>query len=357
MKRISTMQLRPGMRVEEDVMNLDHQLIIRKGTVLTDAIITKLNLYGILTVYIDENFPPVPEKIPHQSYYERVRKSKEFKKFKEEYDAEVDSFKEHLNSVVERNATIDVKEMLAVPLKLVLEAKGRVNVLDMLSNMREYDDSTFNHCLNVALICNVFATWLKLDEAEVEMATACGLFHDIGKLLIPREIVTKPGALTDEEYAVIKRHPEEGYRLLLDNHVDKHICNAALMHHERCDGGGYPLRLKDKYIDGYAKMVAIADVYDAMTSARVYRGPLCPFKVIEIFESEGLQRYDVNFVLTFLENICNTYIQNKCRLSDGREGQIIFLNKYSLSRPVVQCGSEYVDLSQEPNSLYIESLL
>ena len=357
MKRISTMQLRPGMRVEEDVMNLDHQLIIRKGTVLTDAIITKLNLYGILAIYVDEHFKGAPEKIPTQSYYERVRKSSEFKKFKEEYDAEVDSFKSHLNNVVERNATIDVKEMLEVPLKLILEAKGRVGVLDMLSNMREYDDSTFNHCLNVALICNVFATWLKMDEKEVEMATACGLFHDIGKLLIPKEIITKPGALTDEEYTIIKRHPEEGYRLLFNNHVDKHICNAALMHHERCDGMGYPLRLKDKQIDGYAKMVAIADVYDAMTSARVYRGPLCPFKVIEIFESEGLQRYDVNFVLTFLENICNTYIQNRCRLSDGREGQIIFLNKYSLSRPVIQCGDEYVDLSKEPNSLFIESLL
>ena len=96
---------------------------------------------------------------------------------------------------------------------------------------------------------------------------------------------------------------------------------------------------------------------DAMTAARVYRGPLCPFKVIEIFEAEGLQRYDVNFVLTFLENISNTYIQNRCRLSDGREGQIIFINKYSLSRPIVQCGDEYVDLSNSPNSLFIESLL
>lgn len=357
MKRISTMQLIPGMLVDEDVMTLDHQLILKKGTILTDALITKLDLYGILTVYIDESYPPVPEKLPEQSYYERVRDSESFKKFKKEYDAEVDSFKEHLNNVVERNAKIDIKEMLDVPLKLILEAKGKVSVLDMLSNMREYDDSTFNHCLNVALICNVFATWLKLDKKEVEMATACGLFHDIGKLLIPKEIITKPGSLTDAEYAEIKRHPVEGYQLLKNNNVAEHICNSALMHHERCDGGGYPLQLKDKSIDVFAKMVAIADVYDAMTSARVYRGPLCPFKVIEIFESEGLQRYDVNFVLTFLENICNTYIQNRCRLSDGREGRVIFINKFALSRPIIQCGAEYIDLSKEPATLFIESLL
>ena len=138
--------------------------------------------------------------------------------------------------------------------------------------------------------------------------------------------------------------------------MNEHICNAALMHHERCDGSGYPLGLRGSQIDAYAKIVAIADVYDAMTAARVYRGPICPFRVIEIFEAEGLQKYDVKYVLCFLENIVNSYIQNRCRLSDGREGEIIFINKLKFSRPVVRCGNEYVDLAENP-TLYIESLL
>lgn len=87
-----------------------------------------------------------------------------------------------------------------------------------------------------------------------------------------------------------------------------------------------------------------------------YRAPICPFKVIEIFEAEGLQRYDVTYVLCFLENIVNTYIQNRCRLSDGREGTIIFINKPRLSRPVVQCADEYVNLAEEPE-LCIDALL
>lgn len=142
----------------------------------------------------------------------------------------------------------------------------------------------------------------------------------------------------------------------MKQNIHEHICNAALMHHERSDGSGYPLGLKDAEIDTYAKMVSIADVYDAMTSARVYRAPICPFKVIEIFELEGLQRYDVGFVLCFLENIVNTYIQNRCRLSDGREGTIIFINKPKLSRPMVQCGDQYVNLAETPD-LCIEALL
>ena len=102
--------------------------------------------------------------------------------------------------------------------------------------------------------------------------------------------------------------------------------------------------------------MGIADVYDAMTSARVYRGPLCPFVVIEEFEKEGILKYDPAYLFPFLENIVNTYILNHCRLSDGREGTIVFINRAKLSRPTVKCGTTYVDLSKQQD-LTIESLL
>ena len=359
MKRLSTLQLIPGMVVADDVMTPSHQMILPKDTVLTDAQIIKLELYGVLTVHVKDEY--IAQSTPSQassgqSYFERVKNSSEFQTFKKVYEEEVDSFKDMINQVVEKNTQLDVKELLNRSLLMVTDTKGHISILDMLHNMREYDDSTFAHCLNVGLICNVFAHWLQLSDEEVEMATACGLLHDVGKLLVPHDIISKPGKLTELEYYQVKKHPVEGFQLLQTQNIDKHICNAALMHHERCDGSGYPLGLKDSQIDNYAKMVAIADVYDAMTAARVYRAPLCPFKVIEIFEQEGLQRYDVEYVLRFLENIVNTYIQNRCRLSDGREGEIIFINKDKLSRPVVRCGSEYVDLAKESN-LYVESLL
>ena len=359
MKRLPTQQLVPGMIVADDVMNPNHQMILSKGTVLTDALIMKLDLYGVLTVHVKDEILTQPEPQPAPegpSYFERVQKSPQFQAFKKVYEEEVDSVKEMINNVVEKNTQLDVKELLSRSLMMVTDARGHTSILDMLHNMREYDDSTFAHCLNVGLICNVFAGWLRLPKEEVEMATACGLLHDIGKLLIPRDIITKPGKLTNLEYYQVKKHSFEGYQLLLSQNIDRHICNAALMHHERCDGSGYPQGLTDSEIDRYAKIVAIADVYDAMTSARVYRAPICPFKVIEIFEAEGLQRYDVAYVLCFLENIVDTYIQNRCRLSDGREGTIIFINKPKLSHPVVKCGNEYVNLAETPD-LCIETLL
>jgi putative nucleotidyltransferase with HDIG domain len=175
-----------------------------------------------------------------------------------------------------------------------------------------------------------------MNQDERVLATTCGLFHDIGKLTIPDSITKKPDKLTDEEYKIMKNHTVAGFQLLQKQDVDDHIKNAALMHHEKCDGSGYPLGLKGDKIDPYAKLVAIADVYDAMTSARVYRGALCPFTVIEVFEDEGLSKYDVVYIMTFLENVINTYIDNMVQLSDGRKGIIKWIDKQNLSKPMVQ---------------------
>jgi HD-GYP domain-containing protein (c-di-GMP phosphodiesterase class II) len=161
---------------------------------------------------------------------------------------------------------------------------------------------------------------------------------------------------SEEEFATVKKHPALGYELLLSQDVDVHVKNAALMHHERSDGSGYPSKLKGNQIDPYARMVAIADVYDAMTAARCYRGPLCPFCVIEMFETEGFQKYDVSILLPFLENVVNSCLQNRCLLNDGRKVTIIYINKEKLSRPVVQYGDEYINLADQPD-LKIEKLL
>ncbi len=359
MKRLSTLQLVPGMVVAENVLSFNRQLIIAKGTVLTDKLITKLDLYGILTIYVEDAVPdstlvPLAPKVP--SHSDRIKDSAEFQQFQEDYNIHVDSIRDVMNNVVEKNMQLDVDVLLRKSLDMAASGRGQFGILDMLQNMREFDDSTYAHCMNVALICNLLATWLKFSYEDVEMATACGLFHDIGKLLVPHDIITKPGKLSEEEYAQIQKHPTAGYQLLLKQNVDDHVRFSALMHHERYDGTGYPMHLSGTRIDKFARIVAIADVYDAMTAARVYRGPLCPFRVIEIFEADGFQKYDTEYLLTFLENVVNTYIQNRCRLSDGREGDIIFINKDKLSRPIVQCGKEYVNLAEEQDLTILELL-
>jgi len=217
----------------------------------------------------------------------------------------------------------------------------------MLHSMRESDDSTYTHCINVGLFCNVFAGWLRLTEEETRLATLCGLLHDVGKLKVPEGLLKKNGYFTANEKTAVKAHTQDGYLLVKDLDIDNHIKNAILTHHERCDGSGYPFGLSASRIDPYAKMVAIADVYDAMTSIRTYRNAMSPIQAIEIMQEEGLQKYDVRFIMVFLENVMNTFIGNRVLLSTGEKGDIIFINKSNITRPTIKCQGHFVDLDVE----------
>ncbi len=392
MQKLSTFDLVPGMILAEDVLNFDRQTILSKGTELTDVLISRIELNGVLSVYIEEDSAPekpdifnleplekpegygpapqtprrdVPPPPPgsnaeyapsHPSYSERIRSSQEFKDFKKTFDTATENFKFQLNEMIENTAAVDTGELIKAPLKLIEQSGSGSNTFDMIHNMRDYDDLTYAHSMNVALLNYVSASWLGWNEADREMAMACGMLHDIGKLQVSHAILTKPGKLDPVEYKHIQKHPLYGYKILKEKDFDEHILNTALMHHERYDGSGYPLQLSGQSIDKFARLTAISDVYEAMTAARVYRGPLCPFRVIEIFEEEGFEKYDAEYVLTFLSNVGATYVRNACELSDGREAEIIMLNKEKLSRPVVQCGYDYIDLMQHPD-LSIDKLL
>ena len=357
MPKLSTKELIPGMITAEDVFSFNNQLILPKDMVLNDKAITKLEFYSISSVNIKESSlnPDTPETLHTPSYSERIRSSEEYRRFKKKYEEEIEEFKGSVNDIITRNV-MDTDALLEEPSRLMAENSSGIHIFDMLHNMRMYDDPTYAHCLNVALICNVFGSWIKMNEEDIKTLTLCGLLHDIGKLMIPERIITKPAKLTTEEYDIIKTHSLEGYNAIKELDIDDHIKNAALMHHERCDGSGYPFGLKTNRIDRFARIVSIADVYDAMTSARVYRGPLCPFQVISIFESEGLQKYDPEYILIFLGYIVNTYMHNRVRLSNGMEGDIVLINKMDLSKPMVQCGNHYVDLSHE-HGLYVEAII
>lgn len=360
MKRVSTADLVPGMITAEDVYTYNNQLILPRGLVLTDRTITKLEFYSIINVRVEddmsEEYLASPEAPENLSYSEKIKKSPQFIEFKARFDEEVPKFKNMLDSVAGRNSDLDLNSLLDCINEILTSSDGYLNVFDMLHNMRQYDDLTYVHSINVALICNVFSRWLKFTEEQTRLATLCGLLHDIGKISIPENIIKKPAKLTDNEYTVVKKHTLEGYNILRTFDISEAIMNAALMHHERCDGSGYPFGIRNSKIDMYAKMVAIADVYDAMTSARVYRGPMCPFKVVEIFESEGLQKYETHFIMTFLENIVNTYMLQRVKLSDGRIGDVVFINRSALAKPTIKSGDEFIDLSTLPD-VYIEAII
>ncbi|MBQ6734447.1 MAG: HD-GYP domain-containing protein [Lachnospiraceae bacterium] len=360
MKRYLTSQLRPGMVLGESIYSLEQdRVVLEKGTVLDERAITRLKLQIAIAVLIDEDETPeeeasVPDREP--SHAEKLRATPEFQQFKQDFEETFSDFGNKLNDVVTAGADLEPEELSAPVMDLIENTTGPSGLFDMLHSLRQYSDETYAHSVNVALISNAIGQWMNLPPADLQVLTQAGLLHDIGKLLVPRDIITKPGRLTEEEYRIIQQHAQKGYELVKDRDLDPRIKNAILMHHERCDGSGYPSHLETEAIDPFARYVAIADVYDAITSARVYRDALCPFIAVEIMESEGLQKYDPQAILTFLTNVVNVYLFNRVRLSDGREGEVVFINRQHFARPTVRTGNEFVDLARE-TELSIEAII
>jgi HD-GYP domain-containing protein (c-di-GMP phosphodiesterase class II) len=154
--------------------------------------------------------------------------------------------------------------------------------------------------------------------------------------------------LTDEEFEEIKKHVIYGYRLVENiPEVNKAIALGILMHHEREDGTGYTLKANGDQIHEYAKIVAVADVYDAMTSNRVYRAKQCPFEVFESIQNGNFGKLDLRITTTFLNCIANYYIGDLCKLSTGEEAEITYINPINISKPLLKIDNAYLDLTKE----------
>lgn len=401
-KRLAIADLAPGMITLEKITTPTGQNLAPAGTKLTKQLINKIKLYRIDTVLVDAPdtlvipapvekkapatptppmapivpmvpvvpmmpiMPQVLEPVPQTTFVrepspleaptriaeitphtQKVMTSKEFQKFRMDYLKGIEKLKEAFSKVIsDRSYTIDTQDLVDCIAPLFLSKKTITEIFDMISQMHSMDDSVYAHSINVSLICRMIGRWLHLEKNDLDVLTCCGLFHDIGKLSIPDDVLNKPGKLTDEEFALIKSHPKAGYELLRSQNVDLRIKQSALMHHERYDGSGYPMGLTSDMLADEAMIVAIADVYDAMTAARSYRAQLCPFEVIAKFEQEGFQKYHTKYIFVFLNNIASTYQNNRVMLNDGRVGKIVMLNQNKLSRPIIQLDEgECIDLS------------
>ncbi len=361
-KKFLTANLKPGMVSAEAAYTYNNHLVIQSNTTLTPDIIDKLKYYAVkaVKIYITEDgepdiasenkeislVSPPSLDIDGSTYFERVQQSEEFSEFKEIFTSSVDNFKEELNDIVVKNGTDTVTEMLHEVDNILSKTRNPLHLLDMMQCLRSFDDMTYMHSMNVALICHIFSTWLSLPEEERDVLVVSGLLHDIGKLKIPEEIISKPGKLTDKEFEKIRSHPRLGYEILLPKDLDNRVKLAALQHHERFNGGGYPSKLTGPEMSNFSSVVAIADVYDAMTSNRVYRKGMCPFTVIATFEKEK-DLYEPSLLYLFMKRTIEAYINTEVILSNRERGKVVLINQNHLSRPVVIAGNKTYDLSKD----------
>lgn len=341
-----------GMTLAEDVYK-GTQLLIPKDTVIDNEALNILRYSSIVSVAVygmDMNQKTTASVVvPEQTHAEKLRKSETFKVFEEQFQESTENFSYTLTDIATKNNEVDVDSLFESANEIMAGETNTYQLMDILSNIRYFDDSTYAHSLNVAMLANILGRWMNFNEHDLKLLTVAGMLHDIGKVLMPPEIIKKPGALTSEEYEIIKQHPLKGYQLLKQKNVDENIARAALLHHEKCDGSGYPIGLQREKINEIAKLITIVDIYEAMTANRCYREGLCPFDVIKMFEDEGYTKYEPKYLVPFLHGISDTYLHNTVLLSDGRKGEIIMTNKNHVSRPCIMSGTEYIDLTYYPD--------
>lgn len=364
MHLVDLKQLSEDMVVAENVYSKNGQLIVKKNSCLTRQMINHLNYYRIVSVPIIDGDIPTEAKlaIEHKSEIEKTHLQKllstpEYIRFRDAYTDSVKALEGTFNDIIFKNTSIDENNIILDTVELFQQNPSTYSIFGMLHAMKKIDDSTSAHCMNVSIICRLIGTWVGLDEKELNQLTLAGLLHDIGKCKIPTDILLKPGKLSVQEYEFIKHHTLFGYDVVKDMDLDLKIKNAVLLHHERFDGSGYPYGVGCEKLNDFEAIIAIADVYDAMTSNRCYRTALCPFDVIANFEQEGINKYHPKYILTFLEKIANSYINSEVLLSNDKTARIIYITN-KLTRPVVQISGteEFLNLGDNPD-IYIQAIL
>lgn len=205
-----------------------------------------------------------------------------------------------------------------------------------LVRLKNKDDYTYMHSVAVCALMVALSNELGLSEAETKQAGLAGLLHDIGKAAISMEVLNKPGALTEDEFTLVKLHPERGHALLLQaNITDEVVLDVCLHHHEKVNGMGYPHKLKAGEISLFAKMGAVCDVYDAITSNRPYKAGWEPGVSLQRM-AQWADHFDDRVFKAFVKSVGIYPIGSMVKLKSGRLAVVVDQSPKSLLTPILK---------------------
>ncbi|GED28703.1 HD family phosphohydrolase [Brevibacillus agri] len=345
---VDVKQLNSGARLAEEVYSALGGVLFSKGTLLSEKEIEFLEAFMVKKVHIEEASAGNTTEQAEAPADEQAKASDKLIPVKpaiqETFEKAVSTLK-NLMVRVQGGNNIPVMEVREVVTPIITEFQQQPQVLLSLRRFARMDSYTYEHAIAVGIISYMIAKWIKVPEKEWMQVALAGTLLDIGKTKIDRRILQKPGKLTEEEFEEMKKHTVYGYQIIKASHgLSEGVALAALQHHEREDGSGYPLGLPGSKLHLYSKIVAVADVYHAMCSDRIYQKALSPYVVVEQLVRDSFGKLDPTIVRKFVDGITQFTIGTIVELSDGTIGKIVFTDRNHPTRPMVETGGKIVNL-------------
>ena len=359
MRLLTTQSLCPGVILGKTIYNERGTILVSEGATLTQAIINRLIDLNIRFVYIkDERTKDIA---PVSSISDELR-LEAVQTIETTFD-QIHRNDKLKNSIVVEKAAVKFTQLIR---NIMGSLKSNDELLSLLADVFVYDNYIFSHSLNVALYSLAIGIELRLNGKQLELLGMGAMLHDVGKMLIPFEVLGKSGKLTDEEYEMVKKHPDYGFQLLKDIHtMSLHVAHCAYQHHERIDGSGYPRGIKGDEIHDLGKIIAVADVFDAVTSNRVYRSAMLPHEGLEILYAGSGTKFEVPIVEAFRRAVAIYPNGLSVVLNDGRKGVVAGQNVGIGDRPIIRILEEGdqplvdaydVDLKNVPHLMIIKCM-
>ncbi|AKL96701.1 metal dependent phosphohydrolase [Clostridium aceticum] len=322
MIKLYTSAATPGMILAKPIYTKEGRLLIDREMVLKEFYIEKLKRYSINHIYI---------------YWSKSSKPEIQKIITEETRTIALTAIKDAVTGIHMKKEMDIQKLQTAILRLTEELMEDRGILLNLTDIRSIDEYTFGHCVNVCVLALIMGIALEYEKKDLQILGLGALLHDIGKVNIRSEILTKPGALTEEEYKEMKKHTLYGYQVVGNlKGLKEEVSWIIRDHHERFDGKGYPSGLIGKQIHEFSRIVAICDVYDALTSHRVYRPGIPPHDAIEYLITMGYHQFDCDLVKIFLKQISIYPVGTLVKLRSGEEGIVVNSHEDFPTRPVVR---------------------
>ena len=323
MRLVPTNCAKLGTTLAQDIYNERGSVLLKKGVELTVSLVQKIESNGIYTIYIDDGYSDleIEEIIRPEVKQRAVQAIKEtfsniHKMNKKSMARENLHFREQLKLKSMEKYIDSLKNISA---KIIEELVNNHSLMINLVDIKNIDNYTYEHSLNVAILSTILGIELKMTKNQLYKLFMGALLHDIGKAFIASEIISKKGTLTDKEAELMMAHPQMGYDYLKESYgLDATSKIIALQHHEKVDGTGYPQHAEGKQIHRFARIVAIADVYDAMTSDTAYSKAMPPNEAIEYIMASCGTHFDFELANIFVRKIVPYPEGTIVELSDGR---------------------------------------